>query len=686
MRQQTKTDTALPAKPKVRKGKLGVGKKILNWLSSMNLAIALLIIISIASVVGTFIEQNQNINNYLIDFGPFWFAVFNTLSLFDVYSATWFVVILLFLLISTASCVYRNAPTYLRDIRNFRLSAQEKSLKAFRHNQQIETNETLEQIKQRAQDILARAGYKSRVKERDGETLIAARKGGMNRIGYFLTHVGLIVILLGGLVDSKMQLKLLEALGKVEIETRNIPVSQVPDSSKLDVDAIPAFRGSVNIPEGNWGDVAFIGLKDGYVVQNLPFKIQVHDFTIEYYDNGIEKSYKSDITVSAYDSDKEVRTVLEVNHPLRFMGYNIFQSSFGDGGTELEFDAWQLLGRAGTSQKVQGAVYEDRRFEFQNQSFVLEFTDFNLLNVKPIEGPDGKREDKDFGPSVIFNLRLPTGEAIEYENYMLPVEFDGASYFLSGVRPTPDAEQQFWYIPADEHGKIDTFMRFLEVLTTRSEIVDIAENLVNQAVSGSEEASRAAADSIADLVQTFAVNGFSAMLDSIEASLIERDIPAEAHDRARESSIRVVQSVLERAYIQVLQEQEVEEFTDFHQRFFEDALDAIPVIPVYGSPVFLQLSDFNHIQSTGLEITRSPGMFWVYLGSIMLTIGIFMQFYVHFRRTWVLIKPNENNEGGQPSYRILVAGSDARKNADFNHEFDKIAAELKPNEQSKPLY
>ena len=686
MNQQSATKQQRAGVKKTQKRRIGTGKKIINWLSSMNFAISLLLIISIASVVGTVIVQNQNINDYILDFGPFWFTVFNKLSLFDVYSATWFVVILLFLLISTSACVIRNTPTYLRDMRSFRLNAQEKSFKAFRHYQQIETNDNLDQIKQRAQAVLARAGYKSRIKERDGETLVAGRKGGMNRIGYILTHVGMIVILLGGLVDSKMQLKLHEALGLVEIETESMPVSQVPDSRKLDVGAIPAFRGSVNIPEGKWGDVAFIGLKDGYVVQNLPFKVEVHDFTIEYYDSGMPRSYMSDITVSAYDSDEEIRTVLEVNHPLRFMGYNIFQSSFGDGGTELTFDAWQLQGRAGVAQEIEGTVNDDRRFEFQDQQFTLEFTDFALFNVNPTEGPDGERVDKNFGPSVTFSLRAPTGEAIEYENYMSPVEFDGTSYFLSGVRPSPNMEQQFWYIPADERGQIDTFMRFLEVLTTRAEIMDIAENLVGQAPSDNPEASRAAAGSIADLVLTFATQGFSAMREDIEASLVERNVPEEAHDRARESSVRVVQSVLERAYIRVLQEQEVEEFTDFHQQFFEDSLDAISVIPIYGSPVFLQLTTFDHIQSTGLEITRSPGMFWVYLGSIMLTVGIFMLFYVHYRRAWVLIKPNNTDDdadGETKRYRLLIAGTDTRKNPDFDYEFDNMTAELKHDEQSK---
>ncbi|HER34954.1 MAG TPA: cytochrome c biogenesis protein ResB, partial [Halothiobacillaceae bacterium] len=357
--------------------------RLYTWLTSMNLAIALLSILAIASIIGTVLKQNEPFNNYLIEFGPFWYEVFKTLGLFDVYSVSWFVAILLFLLASTSACLIRNVPGFMRDIRSFRLNAQEKSLKAFPHSRQFEASLDRRTVAERARDLLQHLGYKARIKERDAETLVAARKGGLNRIGYILTHLGMVVILVGGLIDSKMYLKTLVMLGAVEVETRDMPVSQVPAKSQLQPGALNGFRGSVNIPEGKWGDVAFIGLKDGYVVQNLPFKVEVDDFFVEFYDTGMPKSFNSKLTLTDKATGESTQETIRVNHPLRYKGYNIFQSSFGDGGTELTFDAWQLTGDVGTHQEREGKVNEERRFDFGGETYTLEFRDFSLFNVNP---------------------------------------------------------------------------------------------------------------------------------------------------------------------------------------------------------------------------------------------------------------------------------------------------------------
>ncbi|WP_410474539.1 cytochrome c biogenesis protein ResB [Guyparkeria sp. TX1] len=662
-----------------RKRRRSLSSRLYTWLTSMNLAIALLSILAIASVIGTVLQQNQPVNDYLIEFGPFWYEAFNALKLYDVYSAGWFVTILLFLLASTSACLIRNTPGFMRDIKSFRLNAQDKSLRAFRHSRQYESDLPATTIVERTQGLFAQLGYKARVKEREGETLVAARKGGMNRIGYVLTHLGMVVILVGGLIDSKMYLKTLNMLGVVEVETRDLPVSQVPQESHLPPGSLAGFRGSVNIPEGKWGDVAFIGLKDGYVVQNLPFKIEIEDFFVEFYDTGMPKSFNSKITLTDKETGESIDETIRVNHPLRYKGYNIFQSSFGDGGTELEFDAWQLFGKAGTKQALEGTVNQERTFEFNGEKYKLEFRDFSLFNVNPTEGPDGSRENTNFGPSVTFRLRDAAGEAIEYENYFQPVEFDGTKYFLSGVTPEVGAQQQFLFIPADRNDSIETFMAFYATLKDRDEITRIAADLVAQTPQGGQggAAQSSAARSIAGMVETFVEQGFSALTEQVDQQMAERDMPPEMAEQARESSFRVVQSVLMRAYMETLQDQGVEEFGDRDEDFFEKALDVVTVIPNYGSPIFVAPTGFNHIQSTGLEITRAPGMFWVYLGSLMLTLGIFMLFYIHYRRLWVLIKPADVNDDGESTrHRVVVAGTDARKNIDFDQAFAQFSDEL----------
>ena len=80
-------------------------------LGSMRFAISLLTVICIASVIGTVLKQHEPLVNYVNQFGPFWAEVFARASLYNVYSAWWFLAILGFLVTSTSLCVARNTPT-----------------------------------------------------------------------------------------------------------------------------------------------------------------------------------------------------------------------------------------------------------------------------------------------------------------------------------------------------------------------------------------------------------------------------------------------------------------------------------------------------------------------------------------------------------------------------------------------
>lgn len=96
----------------------GPGSALYELLSSMRFAVSLLTVLAIASVIGTVLKQAEPYQNYVSQFGPFWFPVFEALGLYDVYHAAWFLLILTFLAVSTGLCVYRNGPLMLREMRS----------------------------------------------------------------------------------------------------------------------------------------------------------------------------------------------------------------------------------------------------------------------------------------------------------------------------------------------------------------------------------------------------------------------------------------------------------------------------------------------------------------------------------------------------------------------------------------
>jgi len=60
-----------------------------------------------------------------------------------------------------------------------------------------------------------------------------------------------------------------------------------------------------------------------------------------------------------------------------------------------------------------------------------------------------------------------------------------------------------------------------------------------------------------------------------------------------------------------------------------------------------------------------------------------MLFYIHYRRLWVLIKPADmEHDGPSRSHWVTVAGTDARKNIDFDLAFAQFGDELQRQTES----
>ena len=77
-------------------------------------------ILSIASIIGTVLKQDDPYPNYVNQFGPFWADIFRALSLYTVYSAWWFMLILGFLWCRVRCASIRNAPKMIADMNSWK--------------------------------------------------------------------------------------------------------------------------------------------------------------------------------------------------------------------------------------------------------------------------------------------------------------------------------------------------------------------------------------------------------------------------------------------------------------------------------------------------------------------------------------------------------------------------------------
>ncbi len=113
---------------------------------------------------------------------------------------------------------------------------------------------------------------------------------------------------------------------------------------------------------------------------------------------------------------------------------------------------------------------------------------------------------------------------------------------------------------------------------------------------------------------------------------------------------------------------------DTTNRFVQSSINALSDSFLYGSPVYLQLDSFKQVQASVFQLTRAPGKKVVYLGSLLLVLGIFSMFYVRERRLWFWLKDTDRG------VHVVMAMSSARKTFDFEREFgdtrDAVGAAL----------
>ncbi|MEM6985246.1 MAG: cytochrome c biogenesis protein ResB [Pseudomonadota bacterium] len=639
------------------------------FLASMNFAITLLVVLSLASVIGTVLQQNQPWNDYIIKFGPFWFDVFRRVELFNVYGSSWFMLILLVLLVSTSTCILRNWPAMLREMRNWRERVQHRSLRAMSHHRDWQSSLTPTATVEKASALLRARGYSTRVSGDDSRALLSAKRGNWNRIGYLFTHGAIVIICVGALLDSSLAWRFAELLGKLQPETRNIPASQVPPISRLPI-WNPGFRGNVNIPEGSSAKLAFVPLRDGYLVQDLPFTIEVEAFRVEHHITGQPKSFESDLIIHDDSLDEPFRQTIRVNHPLTHRGYTVYQSSFGDGGTRVVLNLWPLDGVTPAVKDLQGNVLRTLSVTAADGPRTIELDDFRLFNINPVLDDNGEVEQRNFGPALQFKVRQSNGQAVEYFNYMSPVMINGTSTLLSGRRTSVAEEFEYLHIPADKLGTATRFLNLVETLQspeTMQRVVRLAV-LGEQALQASDEQIEMA-DAMGSLVPLFISRGFAGVENDIE-----QRVPEAQRDTVREAYLRVLQRILTISYLDVLTEEGVLEPDAFDELWLENAINALNGLSVYGAPFYLQMTQFEHRESTGLQIAKSPGKGIVYFGSTLLMIGVFLLFYVQQRRLWLSVQPSDTG-----AHHVVFAGVPERALAEFDREFDVLAAGLEAN-------
>jgi cytochrome c biogenesis protein len=682
----------------------------MELLASMRFAIALLTVICIASVIGTVVQQQQPMTNYVNQFGPFWSELFGKLDLYTVYSAWWFLLMLGFLVVSTSLCIARHTPRILRDLKTYKETMREQSIQAFKLKALGYLHMNPEAALGQVNAWLAAEGWKARAQVRTGGVMIGARKGAAHKIGYLAAHSAIVLICLGGLLDGNLIVRaIMWAQGKQIYQGADL--NQMTAVNRLGT-SNPSFRGNLFVPEGSRSSTALLSMPTGVVVQDLPFDVELKKFIVEYYATGMPKLFASDIVIHDRRDGSSTKATVKVNEPVTYRGVTLYQSSFEDGGSGMKLKLRSLQSPHDTplDAKVNGTT----TLTVDGESYGLEFTGLRVINVenfandgKDQAGTDVRKVDlvgrleqhlgsganvsdrktlRNVGPSFSYKLRDASGQAREYNNYMLPLELEGHRVYLLGVRDTLADNFRYLRVPVDSKDSMESWLALRRVLADPAQRLLAARQYALGASPPDKPAMQAQLEATALRTLTLfaGAEGLKADAPAQGAALgglpalsqfIEREVPEPERARVSEVLLRILNGSLFELHKQAEEQLGRPRPTpgDATQAFMTQAVLSLSDAMFYPAPVLMQLDDFQQVQASVFQVTRAPGQTLVYLGAVLLIVGVFAMLYVKERRLWLWL---EAAPGRSEQTRVRMALSSNRDSPDLPVEFQALKQRL----------
>ena len=256
-------------------------KSAWKFLSSVKLAIVLIIILTIASIVGTLIPQGRSAAEYAARYGGL-APLLTGLRLTNLYRSVWYLALLLFFSANLIVCtISRLGPKWRRAF-GPAPDSDAKAVASMRTNARFRLPLQSAAARDRVVGALRARHYRVAANEQDGKVVLQARKRRLGWFGSDVVHVGLLVIIAGGLTSG-----------------------------------LVSRRAELALADGQTADVP-----------NAAFQVRLDKFETEYYPQGGVKDWKSTVTV--IEGGAPVLTkVIEVNEPLTYRGYSFYQQSYG---------------------------------------------------------------------------------------------------------------------------------------------------------------------------------------------------------------------------------------------------------------------------------------------------------------------------------------------------------------------
>ena len=378
------------------------------FFASVKLTVYTLVLMAVTSIIGTLILQNGSPEAYIRLYGPGMSNLIQVLDLDRMYQAWWYLTLIVVLCVNIVVCSVDRLSMTWKIIFPEKISFNSQRFEKSKNRQEFECQLPLVSMKEKVKKRLsAKAG---KVMEKtDGDTLVLyAEKGRWSRLGVYVVHASVLLLLSGALIGTLF-----------------------------------GFKADLRLDEGQSADTVFNVYTKLPI--KLPFAIRCNDFQVKFYDTGAPDEFKSNLTV--LEGKKESLTEdIRVNHPLRYKGINIFQASYGT--TNPDEAVFEIVDNK-TGKVVTPTVKNGRTIALPNGAGTFTFEGFlprYMFNGHNLGEAFIGRIDKPGQTNVQVALptKFPTFDRMRKGAFTVTVKSFEQAYY-TGLQVTKDPGVPFVY-------------------------------------------------------------------------------------------------------------------------------------------------------------------------------------------------------------------------------------------------
>ncbi len=269
--------------------------KLVKFFSSVKLTVFLFLVLAATSILGTLVRQDLPLETQRSLYSPTVFSVLNFFNAFDMYHSWWFTALLVLLALNIIVCTRRQFARIGKLVFGSREHFDDAVFRTSPIRRKYPVRGDIETIRRESDDIVRELISAPATKTSADSFFMYAEKGRYSRLGMPFVHISVLLILFGGVIGTLF-----------------------------------GFIGQMNIIEGEQSrEVTLYGDRE---TKNLEFDVRCDKFTVDFYETGMPREYRSDLSIVDRGGETLASNAVRVNHPFVYEGLKFCQASYGIAG------------------------------------------------------------------------------------------------------------------------------------------------------------------------------------------------------------------------------------------------------------------------------------------------------------------------------------------------------------------